>query len=234
MDNIKKFQNEVLFKWSHFINKQKALFENTHHLMPEDNHKRHNKDPEYWNILLKDVTNNPTHWVGKKALDFGCGCGRNIENLLNLADFDKVDGCDISLKNAEYSQKYIDNIFGSTRCKTWENDGYTLRPAKDNTYDFVMSHIVFQHIPNYDVRYSILLDIHRVLTKGGVASLHYMDLVDNVKYYENSQQLKNCVVENSDFLINDFKKIGFVDVSCTVSTDMYAMVPSYYIRGIKQ
>lgn len=233
MSSTIEFQNEVLFKWDHFLNKQKAIFQKTHHLMPEDNHKRHNKDPEYWNILLKDIIDNPNKWANKKALDFGCGCGRNIENLLNSANFDRVDGCDISLKNAEYSQKYVDNIFGPGKCKTWENDGYTLRPAEDNTYDFVMSHIVFQHIPNYDVRYSILLDIYRVLAKDGIASLHYMDLSTSVKYYENSQQLINCVVEDPEYLIADFKKIGFKDVSCTVGTDMYTKAPSYHIRGIK-
>ena len=233
MKNIEQFQLKVLTTHSHFVNKQKHSFERDHHLMPATNHKRHNDDPEYWNILLKDIIQSPASWEGKVALDFGCGCGRNIENLLNLAKFQRVDGCDISYKNANYSQKYIDNLFGTGKCKTWENDGYTLRPAENNTYDFIMSHLVFQHIPNYDVRYSILLDIYRVLRKDGIASLHYMDLSTSVSYYTNSSQLMNCVVENPDYLIEDFKKIGFNDVTCEVGTDLFTRHPSYHIRGVK-
>ena len=71
------------FDYAHFLNKQKAGFEKDHHLMPAQNHKQHNDDPEYWDILLKDIVDNPSFWEGKRALDFGCGCGRNIENLLN-------------------------------------------------------------------------------------------------------------------------------------------------------
>lgn len=230
---IEKKQLKVLIDYAHFLNKQKASFEKNHHLMPAQNHKQHNDDPEYWDILLKDIVDNPSFWEGKRGLDFGCGCGRNIENLLNLANFKSVDGCDISGQNANYSKKYIENLFGVNRCHTWENDGYTLRPAENDTYDFIMSHIVFQHIPNYDVRYSILLDIHRVLKKDGIASLHYMDLSTSVPYYSNSMNLMNCVVENPEYLIKDFTSIGFKEVTCKTGIDHFTKKPSYYIRGIK-
>lgn len=228
-----QFQVKVLLDYAHFLNKQKAVFEKDHHLMPTRNHKQHNDDPEYWDILLKDIVVDPSFWENKHALDFGCGCGRNIENLLNLAKFKRVDGCDISLKNSKYAKGYINDLFGPEKCQTWENDGYTLKPAKDDTYDFVMSHIVFQHIPNYDVRFSILLDIYRVLKEGGIASLHFMDLSHSVTYYENSFQLMNCVVENPNYLIEDFEKIGFKNVTCEVGTDLFTKLPSYHIRGVK-
>ena len=36
---------------------------------------------------------------GRTALDFGCGVGRNVDNLLKLSDWRRVDGCDISQEN---------------------------------------------------------------------------------------------------------------------------------------
>ena len=48
--------------------------------MDKENHKFHNNNPDYWNILVKDVESN---YQDKIGLDFACGCGRNILNLWN-------------------------------------------------------------------------------------------------------------------------------------------------------
>jgi SAM-dependent methyltransferase len=220
-----------------FLENQKTFFEETHSLMTASNHSQHNQEPNYWNVLLKDVVENSSQWEDKIALDFGCGCGRNIKNLLELADFSQVDGCDISSQNAEYSKKYIDEVFGGEGyTHTWENDGATLQPAMDNTYDFIMSHQVFQHISNYKVRYSLLSDMYRVMKPKGILSIHFLDLADAVSYYEdydNSGGMKNVVVENSDNVISDLKKIGFLNITCETSLDLYGHRPEYYFRGIK-
>ncbi len=177
----------------------------------------HNNDPEDQKYIIEYVSKNYEFWSGKKALDIGCGCGRNVVNLLSAADFKRVDGCDISLSNVEYSKKYVNNpnsIF-------WETDGYTLKPAKNNEYDYIMSHIVFQHIANYSIRYSLLSDVYRVLNDEGTAIIHYLDLEGSVPYYEdysNCEDLLNCVVENEAFLIKDFEEIGFNNVEFFTGT----------------
>lgn len=215
-----------------YLFEQKKQFEDTHHLMIADNHIQHNDDPEYWDILLKEIKNNKSYWKDKYALDFGCGCGRNIKNLLDLAEWKRVDGCDISKKNIEYAKSYI-NIFYINKTKTWETNGNDLQPCNQNEYDFIMSHIVFQHISDYDVRFSILSDIYKCLKSGGLASLHFMDLSISNHYYENFGKIQNCRVENADYLINDFKKIGFNNVECTIGNDYFINKRSYYIKGYK-
>jgi len=48
-------------------------------------HPQHNANPEYWSILLRDINENPEDFEGKNGLDFGCGRGRNVTNMLKLA-----------------------------------------------------------------------------------------------------------------------------------------------------
>lgn len=218
---------------NNLLNKQRYFFENTHELMTIDNHIQRNLDPEYYGILLKEILDNKERWKGKNALDFGCGCGRNIKNLLELCDWNIVDGCDISLKNAVYAKKWVSQWFDEKRINTWQNSGAEVFPALDSFYDFIMSSIVFCHIPNYLIRFSIIKDLYRTLRPGGLISLHFMDLTDSVSYYETSEEIKNCRVENSDFLIDDFKKIGFKEVECIIGKDFHIGVNSYYVKGSK-
>lgn len=216
-----------------YLKTYKDTFESQHVLMVPDNHQQHNPDPEYWAILLGDVKFNPERWKGKRAFDFGCGCGRNLYNLSTLAQWETIDGCDISRSNAAYSKQWFE-IKNETdaKCMTWENNGKDIQPTPYG-YDFIMSHIVFQHISNYDVRYSIMEDMYKSLNDGGLCSLHFMDLGDSVPYFENSDKWLNCRVENPQFLVDDFNKIGFKDVSIETGNDFLTGVKAYYIKGTK-
>jgi cyclopropane fatty-acyl-phospholipid synthase-like methyltransferase len=201
--------------------------------MTVNNHYVHNPDPEYWNILLGDVKNNPEIWEGKNAFDFGCGCGRNLENLSTLANWANIDGCDISPSNAKYAKEWFNKKnTSSALCTTWENNGIDIQPTP-RKYDFIMSHIVFQHISNYDVRFSIITDMYNSLNDDGLCSLHFMDLSISTTYYENSLEYKNCVVLNEQYLVDDFKKIGFNNVTVETGRDYLTGARSYYIKGIK-
>ncbi|KAH8082513.1 hypothetical protein JL720_8540 [Aureococcus anophagefferens] len=59
------------------------------------NHVIQNDAAEYWGMILKPVVRDPRVWRGKRALDVACGGGRNVANLLRLAAWDRVDGCDL-------------------------------------------------------------------------------------------------------------------------------------------
>jgi SAM-dependent methyltransferase len=219
-----------------YLKLYKETFESQHHLMSaggDGGHHHHNPDPDYWNILLGDVKSNSERWKGKKAFDFGCGCGRNLVNLSTLADWSNIDGCDISPSNAGYAKEWFDKAnTTSAVCRTWENNGRDIQPTSYK-YDFIMSHIVFQHISNYDVRFSILSDMYNSLEEGGLCSLHFMDLGQSVSYFENSNDWLNCRVENPQFLFDDFTKIGFNDVQIAVGPDYLTGVRAYYVKGTK-
>jgi hypothetical protein len=155
-------------------------------------------------------------------------------NLSTLAEWETIDGCDISKSNAEYAQQwYIDNTTTTAACKTWENNGKDIQPTAEGYYDFIMSHIVFQHISNYSVRYSIIEDMYKSLREDGLCSLHFMDLSQSAEYFDECLDWMNCRVENEQFLIDDFKKIGFKDVKVETGKDYLTGVKAYYIKGTK-
>ena len=98
---------------------QKSHYETTSHL-GTSNHKVHNKNPDYMGILLKPVF----EMKGGFALDFGCGHGRNVQNLLAENIFDRVDGVDISAKNIEYATKNIlESGFDDSKFSMMVNNG---------------------------------------------------------------------------------------------------------------
>jgi len=213
---------------------QKEAFENGHKEMKPVNHKEYENDPYYYPILFHDISINPEYWEEKSALEIGCGCGRNLKNLLELAPFAKVDGCDLSKSNAAYAKEYAD----SGKCSTWENNDTTLsgpdHHVENEEYDFVFSVLVFQHIPQHFVRKALLRDAHRVLKKGGRISIHFMDLARDRGYYDNSPEGDlNSRVDNPDFLTKDFEGIGFKEVSVQVKKDHINGLTIYYVRGIK-
>jgi ubiquinone/menaquinone biosynthesis C-methylase UbiE len=98
----------------------------------------------------------------ERALDFGCGLGRLSQALAGY--FDKVDGVDIAPSMIEGAREF--NRFGD-RVAYHLNDNDDLRIFAENSFDFVMSLIVLQHMPN---RYktSYLKEFLRVLKPGGV------------------------------------------------------------------
>jgi 2-polyprenyl-3-methyl-5-hydroxy-6-metoxy-1,4-benzoquinol methylase len=183
-------------------------------------------------MLLGPIKFNPDNWKGKKAFDFGCGCGRNLKNLLDLAEWDSVYGCDISKQNAEYAKQWTEQYYPG-KVSTWESMGADIQPCEENTFDFIMSHIVLQHVSNYSIRFSILTDMYKCLKTDGLISLHYLDMDHSSAYYEESNTYQNCRVENKQFLIEDFIKIGFKDVYCETGIDPFTGQKTYYIKGTK-
>jgi 2-polyprenyl-3-methyl-5-hydroxy-6-metoxy-1,4-benzoquinol methylase len=215
-----------------FLKSSKKMFEDTHIRMTKDNHKQHDVEPNYWKYIIEHVSNNPDDWEGKHALDFGCGCGRNIKNLLDNSTFDQVDGVDISKQNAEYAKQYALKHHPKAKVHTWENDGATLEPCDSDIYDFIMSHQVIQHIGDYDTRLSLLKDMHRVLRADGMVCLHYMSM-DGSRYYESSDVLQNMVVENPEFVVKDLESIGFRKIGYAHSKDYYLGRDEYYFTARK-
>lgn len=96
-------------------------------------------------------------------LDFGCGIGRNVIKFRSNGY--NAYGCDIEINtevNLDTFLMYQDGILRSI-----DNDNYRI-PFNDNTFDFIVSEQVFEHIQDYR---SALSELRRVLKPGG-ASLH--------------------------------------------------------------
>ncbi len=97
----------------------------------------------------------------RKALDFGCGVGRLTQALAYY--FDEVYGVDIAPSMIDLARKY--NRHGN-KCKYFLNED-NLKLFDDNSFDFIYSNIVLQHIkPKYSKKY--IMEFLRILMPYGV------------------------------------------------------------------
>jgi ubiquinone/menaquinone biosynthesis C-methylase UbiE len=188
------------------------------------NHPEHNLNPDYWNILLGDLADKEK-WNGKVALDFACGKGRNVTNMFNLCDWERVDGIDISQENIRANKVEYNGQKSNWYC----NNGVDVSELKDNEYDFIMSTIALQHIPVYDIRKSLISDLFRTLKSGGLFSFQMgfgsdleSPLGPRVSYFENYYEAKgtNSVcdvrIQNEETILKDLASIGFVNLSSQI------------------
>jgi SAM-dependent methyltransferase len=186
-------------------------------------HIEHNANLDYWNILLRGVNNE--NFAGKSALDFACGKGRNVKNLLSLADWKTVDGSDLSQANIQHCRNFFSgksNFFTTAGADTGIKDS--------DSYDFIMTTISLQHIPVYEIRKRILQDILRILKPGGRFSFQMgfgFDLTDPLgrprsAYYENYYSANSTNgdhdvrVTSEEEIQKDLFVIGFRNISSII------------------
>ena len=173
----------------------------------------HNNWPDY-ELLFRNIKNQ-SESIG---LDFACGPGRNLVKY--GFRFKRLDGIDISSINIQKAKDYV--ISNGFSPNLFVSNGVDLSVIEDDCYDFVMSTIALQHICVYDIRYSILTDIYRVLKKGGIFTAQMgfgpkTNYKNSVDYYENYYEADSTNgnmdtrVEDSNQLKNDLEKIGFIN-----------------------
>ncbi len=171
----------------------------------------HNNWHDYENLFTR--LQNQNELIG---LDFACGPGRNIVKYNGR--FKRLDGVDISPVNIGKAQSYTSNKGIETVLYT--SIGTDINVVPTDTYDFVMSTIALQHICVYDIRYSIMKDIHRVLKNGGIFTAQMgfgSPSPQTVGYYENyydaqsSNRACDVCIESPEQLEKDLTEIGFTD-----------------------
>lgn len=110
-----------------------------------------------------DVSLEPD-WV---VVEIGCGVGRLTRVISEHVG--SVKALDLSaemLAIAQNENATLGNV-------EWIlGDGTTLRGIDDRVADAVISHVVFQHIPDPRVTLGYIREVGRVLRVGGVAALH--------------------------------------------------------------
>ena len=177
---------------------------------------RHNEWGDY--EYLFNRLENQSELIG---LDFACGPGRNIVKYNGR--FKRLDGVDISPVNIGKAQSYTSNRGIET--VLYNSSGTDISVVPSNEYDFVMSTIALQHICVYDIRYSIMKDIHRVLKDGGVFTAQMgfgSPSPSTVGYYENyydaesSNRACDVCIETTEQLEKDLFEIGFKDFHYTI------------------
>jgi len=150
------------FSSSNDLSEYISMYINEHRLGTND-YRPHDKNEMYWNFLLSPIIENKSYWDDKKALDFGTGLGRNIKNLKNLSNWNSLYGVDLSDVNLNKLKSMFDE-----NCHFYKSNGKNLKLFKENSFDFVISTLVFQHVPVYELRKTWLEEIYRVMKTNGV------------------------------------------------------------------
>jgi SAM-dependent methyltransferase len=125
--------------------------------------------------IMKDIDQLNLKLDYNTALDFGCGVGRLTQALPKY--FDTVDGIDIAPSMIELANTY-------NKCKDrvhyYLNDKNSLENFKDNTYDFIYSVEVFQHMhPQFQENY--LSELLRILSPKGLLVFELPSEYQNLK-----------------------------------------------------
>src|SRR5580692_4371565 len=111
---------------------------------------------------------------GWKALEIGCGPGRLMRPMSR--HFVEIHGVDVSDEMIALAREKLRDIPNAHPHAT---NGATLGQFADNSFEFVYSYAVFQHIPSRDVVFQYLRETQRVLKTGGLARFQFNGLRRN-------------------------------------------------------
>jgi SAM-dependent methyltransferase len=147
-----------------------------------------------------------------RALEIGCGPGRLIKPLSR--HFGEIHGVDVSDEMIGLARERLKDIpyahFHAT-------NGASLGQFADESFEFVYSYAVFQHIPSRDVVLEYMREIRRVLKPGGIFHGQFNGLAhandtntwsgvvfsaDDIRTFtrENGLQLLNLEGENTQYM----------------------------------
>lgn len=105
----------------------------------------------------------PSNPRARRALEIGCGPGRLLKPLSR--HFGEIHGVDVSDEMVALARR---RLAGIPHAHVHLSPGADLRQFADESFDFVYSYAVFQHIPSREIVYSYLTEARRVLKQGGL------------------------------------------------------------------
>jgi SAM-dependent methyltransferase len=98
-----------------------------------------------------------------RALEIGCGPGRLMRPLSR--HFGEIHGVDVSDEMIRLGRERLSDI---PHAHFHTTDGATLPQFADESFEFIYSYAVFQHIPAQDVVLEYMHEVRRLLKPGGV------------------------------------------------------------------
>src|ERR1700722_13336903 len=98
-----------------------------------------------------------------RALEIGCGPGRLVKPLSR--HFGEIHGVDVSDEMIRLARERLADI---PHAHFHATNGASLAQFADDSFEFIYSYAVFQHIPSRDVVLEYMREIRRLLKPGGV------------------------------------------------------------------
>ncbi len=105
----------------------------------------------------------PGEYRARRGLEIGCGPGRLIKSM--ASHFGEIHGVDVSDEMIRIGRE---KLRGIPHAHLHATEGSSLNAFADDSFDFVYSYAVFQHIPEKQVVLEYLRETRRVLKPGGI------------------------------------------------------------------
>jgi len=132
---------------------------------------------------------------GLKALEIGCGPGRIMRPLSR--DFAEIHGVDISDEMVRLAAARLLDIPHAHVHHAGKSD---LSMFPDESFDFVYSYAVFQHIPSREVVFGYFAEARRVLKCGGILKCQMNGLPEASAPYTTWEGVRIQPREVADFV----------------------------------
>jgi SAM-dependent methyltransferase len=132
--------------------------------------------------------------ANRRALEIGCGPGRLMRPMSRR--FGEIHGVDVSDEMIERARQ---KLAGIPHAHPHHASGSDLAQFESDSFDFIYSYAVFQHIPSADVVFSYLRETVRVLKPGGIARLQINGLPKSAKVYTTWEGVRIGADEVHDF-----------------------------------
>ena len=114
-----------------------------------------------------------------RALEIGCGPGRLLRPMSR--HFGEIHGVDVSDEMIALARR---NLAGVPHAHVHAASGSDLAQFADESFDFVYSYAVFQHIPSGEVVFNYLREARRVLKPGGLMRVQLNGLPETAHRYD--------------------------------------------------
>jgi ubiquinone/menaquinone biosynthesis C-methylase UbiE len=150
----------------------------------------------------------------KEALEIGCGGGKVTVTGVKL--FKHVYAADLSEEMLRKSKQAVPG----TAVSFHKLDGFTLTEFADSTVDFVYAHDVFVQLSSLQA-YPYLMEIGRVLKKGGLGLVSCYDFVDRFDLFKQTSlklwnQRKFPIYRRLHFVTEDMLRTMLSDLGLEV------------------
>jgi SAM-dependent methyltransferase len=145
----------------------------------------------------------------RRALEIGCGPGRLLRPMSQY--FGEIHGIDVS---DEMIRRAEANLGDVPHAHPHHTSGADLAPFADESFDFVYSYAVFQHIPSYEVVMNYLHEAKRVLKPGGLLRVQINGLPEAATRYDTWSGVRISAEQVAAFARdNDFQLLALEGVS---------------------
>lgn len=105
---------------------------------------------------------------GEQVVEIGCGIGRLTRVLTQRSV--QVRALDVSAEMLARAEALHTSASTDGEVRWLLGDGHSLAGIEDASADGVLSHVVFQHLPDPELTYGYVAEIGRVLRPGGWAA----------------------------------------------------------------